>query len=160
MDVLNFCRSLGISNTSVIGYSDGGNLALWLAVNAPEMFRKVVAIFPDTRTSGSTKLALWATQAALGIMKGLVQLGFQIQKQIMRFELMLTDTGITAKDLQNIKTSVLILYAENDLVTEDHLLEISGLIPGYQVRKITNANHITIPFRAETIKTIQDYLLA
>jgi len=78
----------------------------------------------------------------------------------MRFELMLTDTGITDEDLQSLKTSVMILYAENDLITEEHILQISSQIPGCRVRKINNCNHFTIPFLSETIKTIQDYLLS
>lgn len=78
----------------------------------------------------------------------------------MRFELMLTDTGITDEDLQNIKTNTMILYAENDLITEEHILQISGQIPDCQVRKINNCNHFTIPFLSETIRTIQDYLFA
>lgn len=160
MDVLNFCKARGISNASVIGYSDGGNLALWLAVKAPEIFYKVVAISPNTLASGSTKMALWAIQKAIEAMKRLRQFGFPNQKQIMRFELMLTDTGITDEDLQSLKTNVMILYAENDLITEDHILQISGQIPDCQVRKINNCNHFTIPFLSETIRIIQDYLSA
>jgi len=159
MDVLTFCKAMGITETSVIGYSDGGNLALWLAVKAPEIFTKVAAISPNTLASGSTKVASCAIQMAVKTMKLLRKFGFPNKKQIMRFELMLTDTGITEENLQSIKTSVMILYAENDLITEDHILQISSHIPGCQVKKTNNCNHLTIPFQSETIKALQDYLL-
>ncbi|MCX6054252.1 MAG: alpha/beta fold hydrolase [Chloroflexi bacterium] len=158
MDVLNFCEAKGITKTSVIGYSDGGNLALWLAVKAPEIFTKVVAISPNTLAGGSTEAATCAIKKALETMKVLRKFGFPNKKQIMRFELMLTDTGITDEDLQSIKTNVMILYAENDMITEEHILQISSQILGGQVKKINACNHFTIPFRSETIKIIKDYL--
>jgi esterase/lipase len=158
IDVLNFCKTKGITQTKVIGYSDGGNLALWLAVKAPEIFSKVVAISPNTLVSGSTDIAICAIEKAIGTMKRLRKFGFPNKKPIMRFELMLTDTGITDVDLQGIKTSVMILYAENDMITEEHILQIGGQIPGGLVKKINGCNHFTIPFQNETIEVMKNYL--
>ncbi len=158
MDVLNFCKARGITNASVIGYSDGGNLALWLAVKAPEIFTRVAAISPNTLASGGTETATCAIQKALGTMKLLRKFGFPNKKQIIRFELMLTDTGISDEDLQSIKTSVMIFYAEKDMITEDHILQISSQIPGCQLKKVNDCNHFTIPFQSETIKTLLGYL--
>ena len=57
-DAIAFCGALGISKASVIGYSDGGNIALHLAQKAPETFPKLVAISPNTLASGTTEGAL------------------------------------------------------------------------------------------------------
>lgn len=158
MDVLNFCKAKGITQASVIGYSDGGNLALWLAVKAPEIFTKVAAISPNTLASGNTEWAINAIQKAIKGMKWLRKFGFPNKKPLMQFELMLTDTGITDLDLQGIKTNVMILYAEKDMITEEHILHISDQIPGGRVKKIDNCNHMTIPFQEETIKAMQGFL--
>ena len=159
VDVINFCIAKGITQSSVIGYSDGGNMALWLAVKAPEIFTKVVAISPNTTASGTTEASYCAIQNALAGMQRLRRFGFPNSKQIMRFQLMLSDTGITDEDLQSIKTSVMILYAENDMITEEHILQISSQIPKSYVKKINDCNHFTISFQGETIKTMQDYLV-
>jgi len=71
---------------------------------------------------------------------------------------MLTDTGITDADLQGIKTNIMILYAEKDMITEEHILQISSQIPGGQVKKIFACNHLSIPFQSETIQVMQSYL--
>jgi len=157
LDVLNFCKAKGITKTAVIGYSDGGNLALWLAVKAPEVFTKVVAISPNTKASGTKEASYSAIQKAISGMKMLRKFGFPNKKQIMRFELMLTDTGITDEDLQSIKTDVMILYAEKDMIKEEHILQIATQIPGGQVKKIYACNHFTIPFEKDAIKAMQDY---
>lgn len=143
----------------MIGYSDGGNLALWLAVKAPGIFTKVVAISPNTLASGNKDSVIKAIEKNLNAMKRLRKWGFPNKKQIMRFELMLTDTGITEEDLRNIKTEVMILYAEKDMIKEEHILRISSQIPGGQVKKINNCNHLTIPFQGEAIRMMQEYLI-
>lgn len=158
MDVLNFCKTKGITQAKVIGYSDGGNLALWLAVKSPEIFTKIVAISPNTLASGNKDGVITAINRYLLNMKRLQRFGFPIRKQIMRFELMLTDTGITEGDLQNIKTKVKILYAERDMIKEDHILFMADKIPGCELHKVMGCHHINIPFQAETIKVVQDYL--
>jgi pimeloyl-ACP methyl ester carboxylesterase len=158
IDVINFCKSMNITNAKVIGYSDGGNLALWLAVKAPEIFSKVVAISPNTVASGTTEDAICAIQKAITTMKRLRRFGFPNRKQIMRFELMLTDSGINETDLKTIKTQVMILYAENDMITEEHILQISSQIPGGKVKKINGCNHFNIAFQGETIETMKEFL--
>ena len=158
MDVINFCKSKGITQANVIGYSDGGNLALWLAVKSPEIFTKVIAISPNTLASGNKDGVIAAINRYLLTMKRLRRFGLPTRKQIMRFELMLTDTGITEDDLQNIKTEVNILYAEKDMVKEDHILYMADKIPGCQLHKVMNCHHISIPFQEETIKILQEFL--
>ncbi|MDP3449897.1 MAG: hypothetical protein Q8R87_04910, partial [Anaerolineaceae bacterium] len=84
--------------------------------------------------------------------------GFPNKKQIMRYELMLTDTGINEGDLQNIKTRVKILYAERDMIKEEHILYLADKILGCDLHKVMNCHHLNIPFQEETIKVMQDYL--
>lgn len=158
MDVLNYCKTQGLTKTSVIGYSDGGNLALWLAVKAPEIFTKVVAISPNTLASGNKESVIAAIQKYLSAMKRLRKWGFPNKKQIMRFELMLTDTGITESDLQNIKTRVMILYAEKDMIKEEHILKIAGDIPGCKLHKVLGCHHLNIAYQEDTIKEMQEFL--
>ncbi len=159
LDLLAFCKALGISKTSVIGYSDGGNLALWLAVKAPEIFTKVVAISPNTVASATTDRAMASIQRFIDQMTRLKRFGLPMANQIMRFNLMLTDTGITEDDLRSIHTKVKILYAERDMVKEEHLQQIAGLIAGANLEKVPACNHLTIPYQEKTIAAISDFLM-
>jgi pimeloyl-ACP methyl ester carboxylesterase len=158
MDVLNFCKAKGITQAKVIGYSDGGNLALWLAVKSPEIFSRVVAISPNTLAAGNKDGVVAAINRYLVAMKRLRKIGFPNKKQIMRFELMLTDTGMTEADLHNIKTRAMILYAEKDMIKEEHILYLADKIPGCELHKVMNCHHLNITSQEETIKVMQDYL--
>ncbi|HNT77772.1 MAG TPA: alpha/beta hydrolase, partial [Anaerolineae bacterium] len=46
-DVIRLCQAKGITEAGVVGYSDGGNIALFLAKKAPQLFKKIVAISPN-----------------------------------------------------------------------------------------------------------------
>ena len=52
-DVIAFCNRKGIQQAFVIGYSDGGNIALFLAKKAPKLFPRIVAISPNTLANGT-----------------------------------------------------------------------------------------------------------
>ncbi len=46
-NIIEFCHATSIKNAYVIGYSDGGNIALLLAKKAPNLFTKIIAISPN-----------------------------------------------------------------------------------------------------------------
>jgi pimeloyl-ACP methyl ester carboxylesterase len=157
-DVIGFCGALGIKKASVIGYSDGGNIALHLAKKAPRLFPKLVAISPNYLASGTTDGTLKLFRMMKTVLVILGKLGLQTRKAILRLNLMLTDIGITAEELKGIRTNVRILYAEHDLIKESHILDIGRLIPGATVRKIENSNHLTVYSKQEAIDDITEFL--
>jgi phosphatidylglycerol lysyltransferase len=158
-DVIRFCEKKGIKNAAVIGYSDGGILGLWLAVKAPEIFERVVAISPNTIAKGSTELTLQFIETSIRVMQALSRLGWNLKRPIMRFQLMLSDSGITEKDLKNISSEVMILYAEKDMVLEEHIQHIAGMIPGCRLEKVMGCNHLNISRKSQAIFLIKDFLL-
>jgi pimeloyl-ACP methyl ester carboxylesterase len=157
-DVIRLCRAKGIARAAVIGYSDGGNIALFLASSAPEIFPKIVAISPNYLVSGTTDGALRLIQIVSKLLHVFEKIGLPTRKAILRFDLMLNDIGITASELSCIHTSLRILYAEHDLIKEEHILEIGRLVPGSTIKKIGRCNHMTILDKQEAIADIQSYL--
>lgn len=157
-DVIAFCQAKQIARAFVVGYSDGGNIALFLAQKAPERFPRIVAISPNYLVSGTNEGTLRLFRGLAGLLKLLGKLGLPTRKALMRFNLMLTDIGLRPEDLMSIRTSMRFLYAEKDLIKEDHILEMARLVPGATVRKIGRCNHLTILNRQETIEDIRAYL--
>lgn len=157
-DVIAFCQAKQIAKAFVVGYSDGGNIALFLAHKAPERFPRIVAISPNYLVSGTNEWTLRLFRGLAGILKFLGKLGLPTRKALMRLDLMLTDIGLRPEDLRSIRTSMRFLYAEKDLIKEAHILEMARLVPGATVRKIGRCNHLTILNRKETLEDIRAYL--
>jgi len=82
-----------------------------------------------------------------------------MKKYIMSFDLMLTDIGITEEELQGIQTDVRILYAEDDMVKEEHLLRLASLIPGASLQKIAGCSHLSILSSPQAIAVMRGWLL-
>jgi pimeloyl-ACP methyl ester carboxylesterase len=156
-DVIRLCRAKGISRAGVIGYSDGGNIALFLASRAPGLFYKLAAISPNYLVSGTNDDVLRLMKGIYQGMKLLRKLGFPTQKAILRFDLMLEDIGISAEELTGIRTNLRILYAEHDMIKESHILEIGRLVPGAIVKKFDGCNHLSIFSKKEAIEELQAY---
>jgi len=156
-DVLALCAGRGITSAYVIGYSDGGNLSLHLAKKAPHIFKKLVAISPNYLAGGLNDTFLSGTRNAVKVFSFLSRLGLPAKRFVMRLELMTNDIGLTEADLQGIHASLKIIYAEHDLIKEEHILEMARLIPNCGLQKILKANHLTIFERKETLDCIRQY---
>ncbi len=157
-DIVRLCQAKGIKESYVIGYSDGANIALILAFIAPQIFKKVLAISPNYLVSGTKEGYLRLTKVMINILEFLRKCGFHTQKAVMRFMLMLKDIGITDAELNSIQTSLKVLYAENDVIKEEHIKRIGYLVPHSTTRMIKKCNHMTILNKAETMDEIKEYL--
>jgi transposase/pimeloyl-ACP methyl ester carboxylesterase len=159
-DVIALCNAKGINQAYVIGYSDGGNIALFLAREHPDIFTQIVAISPNYFVSGTTDGWLMFFKSVGKILRFLGRVGLPTEKAIMRFDLMLNDIGITARELGNIRTNLRILYAEKDMIKEEHIQEMGSLIPGASIKKIRHCNHMTLFFKRDAIQDMKQCLLA
>lgn len=158
-DVIKFCKAMNIKEAFVIGYSDGGNIALFLAKKAPQLFSKVIAVSPNTLVSGSTDGFLRLSRAIIAVFKFLQKLGFNFKKQLLVIDLMMRDIGLSWNDLKGIKTSVKVIYAEKDLIKEEHIREIAAAIPNSTLDKVMGCTHMSIIYNMTAIRIMQEYLL-
>jgi len=155
-DVIDFCKKLNIKETYVIGFSDGGNICLFLAKKHPEVFTKIIAISPNYLVSGLTDDPF--TGKIHKIFLFLQKIGFPMKKTISKWELMMKDIGLTDSDLMNINANMLIMYAENDLIKEEHILKMVKLINNCKMEKINKSTHMNIINKEETIKRIINFI--
>jgi pimeloyl-ACP methyl ester carboxylesterase len=156
-DVIHFCQAKGITCAFVIGYSDGGNIALFLAKKAPELFPRIIAISPNYLDIGTTDDALRTIRLLYKLMSFMSRIGFGFKKSLMRLNLMLRDIGISDEELSSIRTKVKIIYAEHDLIKETHLQQLAALIPGSTLDKVDDCNHMTILNNQKAIEIMKRY---
>jgi pimeloyl-ACP methyl ester carboxylesterase len=156
-DVIGFCKQLGITKAYVIGYSDGGNISLFLGLKAPQIFERIIAISPNYLVSGTTDSVLKLFTSIYKTFGLLNRIGINMEKWIMRFRLMLCDIGISKEQLNAINTSMRFIYAEKDMIKEKHVIDIHENVPKSTILKIMKSSHLSIPFKKETIIDIKEY---
>lgn len=157
-DIIDFCQKRGITKTYVLGYSDGGNICLFLAQKHPEIFEKIIALSPNYLANGNTDKSLIFLQRMYKIIILMEKIHLLPKRIAMRWELMLKDIGMTDDELMKINANMMILYAENDMIKETHILKMSELIKNCKVKKIEKTNHLNIYKNKKTINEIMEYI--
>jgi pimeloyl-ACP methyl ester carboxylesterase len=141
--VLNF---LHLDSAYVIGRSDGGIIALLMAIYYPEKVRKVAAfsanLTPDTTALFPffyRQLVEARKTADEMIAKNDTSQNWRLLQQ--RNRLMEFQPHITAGDLSKIKCPVLVISADRDIIPEIHTLYIYKNIPRANLCIFTGENH-------------------
>ncbi len=144
-DVVRVLDYLDIQQCFIIGYSDGGNIALQLAISYPQRLKAIIAISSNYSPAGLkksifTSLTLWR----LGLkIAAKLHLGWA-QKHLQLSRLLLEQPQIQIEELTNIHTPALLIWAERDFIQEGHIAEITASIPHNQSMRIPQTTHLSV----------------
>jgi pimeloyl-ACP methyl ester carboxylesterase len=145
-------RELGVQRAHVVGWSDGANNALLLAIHHPEQVRSVVAISPNADPSAIDPDALpdlgplTLDNPIVHQMRSLYErtspqpehFPVFFDKMVAMFH---TEPHIGAADLARIRAPTLILGASHDIMSEEHLRWIASAIPGAEIKINPDTRH-------------------
>jgi pimeloyl-ACP methyl ester carboxylesterase len=151
-DTIALAQKLGITSGHLVGYSDGGNTALIVAIRRPDLVRKLVCIGANFHYNGMTPVAVEVMEHATPdnfypwlIKKykevspdGPDHLPFVFEK-IMR--MWREQPALTSEDLSHIEAPTLILVGDCDWVAMEHTVEMFRSIPNAQLCVIPGATH-------------------
>lgn len=158
-DFIKFCDVKKIERASIIGYSDGANIALLIAKKRPELINKLVIISGNYTADG---LKGWF-KAFIGLYKIPFRLlksySKKARKNLWRINLMLKDIGIEKEDLEKIEKPTLVIHAKYDVISKKHTELIHKSIKGSIIKLINNSTHFNIIFKDKVLKTIEKFLL-
>ena len=158
-DVMGVMDSLGIDKAAVVGWSDGGNIGLDMAINNPDRLTKVFALGANYQTSGVRPSVF--NDALVGVFVG------QAAAQYARisptpdafeafsgkvFEMWGSQPAFTEEQLSGIGVPFVIaagVYEE--AIDENHTRRMAELIPGAELLLIDNASHFAQWQRPEAV---------
>lgn len=159
-DIIVFCEKQQLKDPRVVGFSDGGIVALLLAHKAPTVFPLLISISPNYLASGLKPGGYRSMIRYRGIILALQRLGLSLKRARARVDLVLSDSGLTEADLQQIQTAVRLVSAEHDMIAQDHLQQIASLVPGILWHIIPHSTHMTIMFKRDTRQLLGRLLAA
>lgn len=136
-DLKEFMDELGIEKAHILGFSDGGNIAMIFAMKYPERVEKVIMNGANLYPSG-VKLACQLSitfeyYQALYFSKKSVK----AKKKAELYGLMVKDPNVKLRELKKLKAKTLVLVGDEDLIKLSH----SRLI----ARKLANGELKVIP---------------
>ena len=128
-DLSEFFKRLGLEKADVLGFSDGGNIALQFAIDYPDKVGKLILNSANLDPSGlvrSLEVALREEYVRL-ISSGKKDPETERQKELLL--LMLDDPHIPAEKLMSVKSKTLVIVGDRDLIKRTHSRLIAKMIP-------------------------------
>jgi pimeloyl-ACP methyl ester carboxylesterase len=157
-DTAALLRQLGIEQADLFGYSDGGNVALGLAIRHPELVRKLAIagtnyhndrLYPEFLASFAQ-----ATPDDLGELreayirvasrpKDWPTLVAKVQRLGAEFK------GWPPEAMRSIEAPTLVMIGDADIVRPEHAVELFRLLPHAQLAVLPGTDHIALVERAD-----------
>lgn len=140
-DIKTLLDTLKLKQVNILGWSDGGNTGLILAIKHPEYVKKLITMGANLnpeRTSVSPKI-LNQTQTDLNKLKA--KNDIKNRTDILLLEMLLNEPHILPEDLQKITAKTLVLAGEKDVILENHSRLIAKSIPNAELIILKGQTH-------------------
>ena len=151
---------LGLEHVDVLGYSDGGNVALELALRHPARIGRMVVCGANLDPAGLRPSVLRAMVAARS--------GLQVSRRFWRgaarrielMDLMVDDPHIAPARLARVGAPVLVVVGERDVVRPEHSRLIADSLPSGDLAVVAGVGHAVPQQRPEVLARLVDEFLA
>ena len=169
-DAAALLEKLGVDRADFYGYSNGGTIALQIAIRHPKIVRKLVVQSANFRYDGmypwfwdsmkhATTLADMPKEFRDAYVRAAPhpeQLQSYYEKSVKR---MLDFKDIPAEAIKAIDAPVLIMIGDRDIIRPEHALEMYRLLPHAQLAMLPNTDHLKMADRAEwEVPMIESFL--
>ena len=148
-DMIKLLDALHIKQTDVVGWSDGGNIGLDMAMKHPERVRRLVTIGANYDVAGVDKRAM--DPASEAQIEGAVRPFYErVAPDPAHFPIMFkkvmtmvnTQPHYTLAQLEQIRARTLIVAGEHDIILYSHTEQLSRAIPGAREIIVVDASHM------------------
>ena len=158
-DTAALLRHLNIRKADIFGYSNGGHIALQIAIRYPDLVRKLVVESAMFQRDGSDP-GFWKSfehaklddmppelrEAYLEVAPHPEDLPTFFAKSVHR---MLNFKGWTPEDIQSIDAPTLVMIGDHDIVRPEHAVLMFRLLPNAQLAVLPGTDHMTIVNRSD-----------
>lgn len=158
-DMKTLLDSLHLKNVNVLGWSDGGNTALIMAIKYPEYVNKVMIMGANLNPSTAAVEESILKQANRDIKKLEKDNSVATKTMVKLLNMVLTEPNINVADLEKISAKVLVMAGEKDLIKAAHTKLIADHIKSAKLVIFKGETHF-VPQENPTVfnKAILEFL--
>ena len=139
-------RHLRLDSVYTIGQSDGAIITLLMAINHPGSISKGIAMAPNLRPDSTALYARFVRSGKRTIdsLERLIKAGSRdpsLQREAVHYRLMDEHPNIPTKALSRIQIPILLMSADGDAITLEHILEMYRALPKANLLIMPAATH-------------------
>ena len=158
-DLLAFMNQRGIAKAHILGFSDGGNIAMVFALAHPERVEKLILNGANLDASGvKRKIQI------------LIEIGYRIARLFAKrspkatlnaemLGLMVNDPNVKPDELSQIQSPTLVIAGNNDMIKDSHTRLIAKSIPNAELAIISGTHFIANKSPQAFNETVLRFLL-
>lgn len=139
-DLLGFMDQQSIEKAHILGFSDGGNIAMVFAMAHPERVEKLILDGANLDAAGVKRSIQIPIEIGYRIAKIFAGKSPEAKKNAELLSLMVNDPNVKPEELAKIQCPTLVIAGSKDMIKEEHTRLIAQSIPGAEMA-ILPGNH-------------------
>lgn len=132
-DLLAFMDLHGIAKAHLLGFSDGGNIAMVFAMAHPERVGKLILDGANLDASGVKRSVQIPIEIGYRFAKFFAGKSPEARKNAEMLGLMVNDPDVRPDELSRIQAPTLVIAGDKDMIQASHTRLIASRIPGAQL---------------------------
>lgn len=157
-DLHDFMDEKGIEKAVILGFSDGGNIALTFALKYPEQVEKMIVNGANLFPSGVKPLYQWPIEIGYRIAKMFSKKSEKAKQNAEMLALMVNEPHIEPSELSHLTMPVLVVAGTKDMIKDSHTRLIYKNLPNAQLN-IIEGNHFVANKNADAFNKVVDEFL-
>lgn len=158
-DLHDFMDEKGIAKAILLGFSDGGNIALEFALKYPERVEKLILNGANLFPSGVKPLYQWPIEIGYRIAKMFSKKSEKAKKNTEMLGLMVNEPHVEPTELARLTMPVLVVAGTKDMIKDSHTRLIYNNLSNAQLA-IIEGDHFVANKNPEAFNTIVETFLA
>jgi pimeloyl-ACP methyl ester carboxylesterase len=152
-DLLDFMNLHQIEKAHILGFSDGGNIAMVFALMHPERVEKLILNGANINASGVKRKVQIPIEIGYRIAKIFATKSPAARKNAEMLGLMVNDPNVKAEELSCIQNPTLVIAGEKDMIKDSHTRLIAKSIPEAML-SIIPGNHFIANKNPDTFNEV------
>ena len=159
-DLLAFMDAQGIGKAHVLGFSDGGNIAMVFAINYPERVDRLILDGANLDAKGVKRSIQIPIEIGYWFAKLFAGKSEEARLHAETLGLMVNDPNVRPEELSTIKSKTLVIAGTKDMIKEGHTRLIASSIPDSRLVFIKGDHFIANKNPEEFNRAVVEFLQA
>lgn len=157
-DLYEFLQSLNIERAILLGFSDGGNIALEFALSHPEAVEKLILNGANLYPQGLVAPLRIVNRAALALTSALSHVSPSMRRRAELLRLMTDQPHIDPEELKGLNIPTLVVAGSRDLIKREHTELIARSVPGARLCILPGTHTVAADSPDEFNRAVQEFL--
>lgn len=157
-DLHDFMDEKNIEKAILLGFSDGGNIALTFALKYPERVEKLILNGANLFPSGVKPLYQWPIEMGYRIARSFSKKSEKAKSNAEMLGLMVNEPHIDPSELAHLTMPVLVVAGTKDMIKDSHTRLIYKSLPNAQLNTI-EGDHFVANKNADAFNKVVEFFL-